>query len=124
MLKYRLIFGTLMTIAFIGIVLFDPWAPLLLVILVAALMILGLLELSKLSGAKGVKILLPVSIPISILFVARCYLFPQFMFADTFVFFWLGSAVMACFPYQRIRYGLQGVLVNCGAACFSILSLG
>ena len=73
MLKYRLIFGTLMTIAFIGIVLLDPWAPLLLIVLVAALMIPGLMELSKLAAAKGAKILLPVSIPTTIILVTTPY---------------------------------------------------
>ncbi|MGA2071577.1 MAG: phosphatidate cytidylyltransferase [Sedimentisphaerales bacterium] len=122
MLKYRLIFGTLMTIAFIGIVLFDPWAPLLLIILVAALMIPGLLELSKLAGAKGVKILLPVSIPVSIILVTAPYwesFFPEVHYEVLLAF-----GVMACFLYQRIRYGISGVLANCGAACFSILYLG
>jgi phosphatidate cytidylyltransferase len=130
MLKYRLIFGTLMTIAFIGIVLFDPWAPLLLVVLVAALMIPGLLELSKLADAKGVKILLPVSIPASVLLSTSHY-WPLFAFtlyksANTnYVFtLFLAFTLMACFLYQRVRYGLSGVLVNCGAACFSIIYLG
>jgi phosphatidate cytidylyltransferase len=124
MLKYRLIFGTLMTVAFVGIVLFDPWTPLLLIVLVAALMIPGLLELSKFAAAKGVKILLPISIPASILLATSSYWLPLLMLADAFVFFLLSFALMACFLYQRIRYGLSGVLVNCGAACFSIIYLG
>jgi phosphatidate cytidylyltransferase len=124
MLKYRLIFGTLMTIAFVAIVLFDPWAPLLLIILAAAMIVLGLFELSKLANVKGTRILLPISIPISILLLVRCYFFHGLMFAGALILFWMSGALMACIVYQRIRYGLQGVLVNCGAACFSILYIG
>jgi phosphatidate cytidylyltransferase len=124
MLKHRLIFGTLMTIAFVAVVLFDPWKPLLLVILVAGLMVPGLFELSKLASAKGVKVLLPVSIPASALMATSSYWLAPLMPEQWFVFFLLSLALMACFLYQRIRYGLSGVLANCGAACFSIIYLG
>ena len=138
MLKYRLIFGTLMTIAFIGIVLlngyFDgyltgspaydkPFRGTLVVILVALLMVPALFELSKLAGAKGVKILLPCSLPAAVL-ISTSYYWPFFVFTfDIFTLF-LAFILMACFLYQRVRYGLSGVLANCGAACFSILYLG
>jgi phosphatidate cytidylyltransferase len=137
MLKYRLIFGTLMTIAFIGIVLlngyFDhslaspaydkPFRGTLVVILVALLMVPALFELSKLAGAKGVKILLPCSLPAAVL-ISTSYYWPFFVFTfDIFTLF-LALTLMACFLYQRVRYGLSGVFANCGAACFSILYLG
>ncbi|MGD0571838.1 MAG: phosphatidate cytidylyltransferase [Sedimentisphaerales bacterium] len=139
MLKYRLIFGTLMTIAFIGIVLlsgrFDgsmtaptihdnPFRGAAVAVLVALLIIPGLFEISKLAAVKGVKILLPVSIPVSVLLATSSYWLLRLTLADGFIFFLLSFALMACFLYQRIRYGLSGVLVNCGAACFSILYLG
>ncbi len=130
MLKYRLIFGTLMTFAFIGIVLlngyFDgyltgssapdkPFRGTLVVILIALLIVPALFELSKLAGAKGVKILLPVSISASVL-ISTSYYWPFFVFTfDIFTLF-LALTLMTCFLYQRIRYGLSGVLVNCGAA--------
>jgi phosphatidate cytidylyltransferase len=138
MLKYRLIFGTLMTIAFIGIVLlngyFDgylasspaydkPFRGTLVVILVALLMVPALFELSKLAAAKGVKILLPCSLPAAVL-ISTSYYWPFFIFTfDIFALF-LAFTLMACFLYQRVRYGLSGVLANCGAACFSIIYLG
>jgi phosphatidate cytidylyltransferase len=138
MLKYRLIFGTLMTIAFIGIVLlngyFDgyltgspaydkPFRGTLVVILVALLMVPALFELSKLAGAKGVKILLPCSLPAAVL-ISTSYYWPFFVFTfDIFTLF-LAFTLMACLLYQRARYGLSGVLANCGAACFSIIYLG
>jgi phosphatidate cytidylyltransferase len=138
MLRYRLIFGTLMTLAFIGIVLLNgyydhslsvvpaydkPYRGTLVVILLALLMVPALFELSKLAGSKGIKILLPISIPASAL-ISTSYYWPFFIFTfDIFTLF-LALTLMACFLYQRIRYGLSGVLANCGAACFSILYLG
>jgi phosphatidate cytidylyltransferase len=127
MLKYRLIFGTLMTIAFIGIVLLDPWAPLLLVVLVAALMIPGLMELSKLVSAKGVKILLPVSVPTTILLATLPYwerFAREIPYGEPYPSLLFALPIMLCFLYQRIRYGISGAIVNIGGACFSILYLG
>ena len=149
MLKYRLIFGSLMTLAFVGIVLLDAHLDgsltitpdddnsirgSLLVALVALLIVLGLFELSKLAAAKGAKVLLPVSIPVSILLAAYWYWIMLWVFWLDFWVWGIGSAlffslflaftVMALFVYQRFRYGLSGVLANIGAACFSILYLG
>ncbi len=139
MLKYRLIFGTLMTIAFVGIILlsgrFDgsmaaptihdnPFRGAAVAVLVALLIIPGLFELSKLAAVKGIKVLLPVSIPASVLLVTSSYWLPRLMLSEGFIYFLLSFALMACFLYQRIRYGLSGVLANCGAACFSIIYLG
>jgi len=139
MLKHRLIFGTLMTLAFVGIVLLDGWLDgsltkgvdnlqiygTLIVILVALLEIAGLLELSKLAAAKGAKILLPCSIPASISLAASSYWLQFIPYSpELILYFLLGLAVCLCFLYQRLRYGLSGVLVNCGGASFSILYLG
>jgi phosphatidate cytidylyltransferase len=122
MLKYRLIFGTLMTLVFLGIVLLDTGEPELLIGLVALLEIAGLFELSKLAAAKGIKILLPISVPASVLLSTKCLLLMPFGFYVLTLL--LAFSVMACFLYQWLRYGLSGVLVNCGGACFSILYLG
>jgi len=137
MLKHRLIFGTLMTAAFIGIVLLDGYLDgsitasrtddkdvrgTLLVILVTLLIILGLFELSKLAAAKGMRILLPVSIPTTVMLATYPYwdvFIPKIDYTVPLV---LG--VMASFLYQRVRYGISGVLANCSGACFSILYLG
>ena len=129
MLKQRLIFGTLMTAAFAGIVLLDGYLDLrgaLLAALVALLMVPGLFELSKLAAAKGAKILLPCSIPASVLLATSWY-WLQFLgygALQVTCLVLLAFALMACFLYQRIRYGVSGVLANCGAACFSMLYLG
>ena len=121
MLKYRLIFGTLMTLVFAGVVLFDPWSPALLVILVALMIILGSFELSKLAAAKGMKILLPVSIPATVMLATCSYwnlFFPEVNYTVLLAF-----GVMACFLYQHLRYGIPGVLANCsGGVLFNTVS--
>jgi phosphatidate cytidylyltransferase len=127
MLKYRLIFGTLMTIAFVAIVLFDPWKPLLFTVLVISLIVVGLFELSKLASSKGIKILLPVSIPATILFAAAPYwdlIISDQYCADLFEILFLVLPLMLCFLYQRIRYGISGVIANIGGACFSMIYFG
>ena len=114
-----------MTLAFIGIVLLDPWKPVLLIVLVAALMVPGMLELSKFASAKGAKILLPCSIPASILLATSNFWTHKITCSPVAcVYILLGLTVCACFLYQKTRYGLSGVFVNMGAACFSILYLG
>ena len=138
MLRHRLIFGTLMTVAFVGIVLLDGWLDgsltvsigddryvrgTLLVILIALLIIPGLFELSKIADAKGAKILLPCSIPSTMMLATSCY-WGEYFFPEVNYLVLLAFGVMACFLYQRVRYGISGVFVNCGAACFSILYLG
>jgi phosphatidate cytidylyltransferase len=125
MLKFRLIFGTLMTLAFAGIILYDPWKPAMLIVLVAILMVPGMLELSKLAAAKGAKILLPCSIPAAILLATSSYWVHKLSFPPIgSIYILLALTVCACFLYQHIRYGLSGVFINIGAACFSILYLG
>ena len=114
-----------MTIAFIGIVLFDPWKPAMLIVLVAALMVPGMLELSKLAAAKGAKILLPCSIPAAILLATSSFWLHKLSSSPVAsIYILLALIVCVCFLYQHIRYGLSGVIANIGTACFSILYLG
>ena len=108
MLKYRFIFGTLMTIAFVAIVLLDPWKPLLLVVLVAALMIPGLLELSKLAATKSVKILLPVSIPASVLMATSSYWLPRLTLTEEFIFFFTEFCSHGVFSVSKNSVWLVG----------------
>jgi hypothetical protein len=82
MLKNRLFFGTLMTVLFLAVVIFDGWLDgsitatdtdnkdvqgTIFCILVALLAIPAQLEFSKLAAAKKLKIFVPVSIIASIL---------------------------------------------------------
>lgn len=140
MVRHRLLFGTLMTIGFVAIVLFDGWLDgsltksitddkpvqgIFLTLLVALLAIPAQFELSKLAAAKHVKIFLPVSIVASILLATwRFWLqFPTFppglglLLFSSFVPF-------ALLLYQYSRYGTSGIMANCGVNCFSIWYLG
>jgi len=140
MLKYRLLFGTLMTVFFAAIVIFGGWMDgsltasaiddkpvqgTVFCIFVALLIIPAQLELSKLAAAKNLKIFAPVSIIASILFATSWYwqqligIPPQVYLVFLSAFVLLGLLL-----YQYIRYGTSAVLANCGANYFSIIYLG
>jgi phosphatidate cytidylyltransferase len=140
MLKYRLVLGTLMTVFFAAIVIFDGWLDgtltasaaddkpvqgTILCILIALLVIPAQLELSKLAAAKNLKIFSPVAIIASILFAATWYL-PQLVEISpaTYLSFLSAFSLLGLFLYQYIRYGTSEVLANCGASYFSIIYLG
>jgi len=118
-------------------------------ILIAVLIILAQLEFSSLAAVKGLKIFTPVSTIASILLAGAWY-WPQFiqkmlnieqgispqdtlrwnfevhhsLFIIQFVFFVLAFALLGLLLYQYACYGVQAILANCGAACFSIIYLG
>ena len=139
MLKYRLLFGTLMTVSFTAVVIFDGWMDgslttsmadkpvqaTFLCILIALLVILAQLEFSKLAAVKNLKIFTPISIIASILF-ATCWYWPQVVEISPLIYLLLLSAfsLLALLLYQYIRYGTSAVLANCGANYFSIIYLG
>jgi phosphatidate cytidylyltransferase len=140
MLKYRLVFGTLMTVFFAALVIFDGWMDgtltasaaddkpvqgTILCILIALLVIPAQLELSKLAEAKNLKIFSPISIIASILFATSWY-WPQFLQIEPriYLYFIPAFVLMALLLYQYIRYGTSAVLANCGASYFSIIYLG
>ena len=139
MLRYRLLFGTLMTVFFTAVVILDGWLDgslttsmadkpvqgTLLLILIAVLMVPTQLEISKLAGAKKLRIFTPVTIIASILFAGAWYwpqvieisLRPYLLFLSAFV-------LLALLSYQYFRYGISDVIANCGANYFSIVYLG
>jgi phosphatidate cytidylyltransferase len=140
MLKYRLVFGTLMTVFFAALVIFDGWMDgtltasaaddkpvqgTILCILIALLVIPAQLELSKLAEAKNLKIFTPLTIIASILFATSWY-WPQFLQIEPriYLYFIPAFVLMALLLYQYIRYGTSAVLANCGASYFSIIYLG
>jgi len=145
MLRYRLLFGTLMTAFFMAVVIFDGWLdgsltastaddkPIqgtVLCILIALLVIPAQFELSKLSAAKNLKIFVPVSTIASILFATYRYwqqeYWHQFLVIrpETYLIFLSVFVMLSLLLYQYISYGTSGVLANCGANYFSILYLG
>ena len=140
MLRYRLVFGTLMTAFFAAMIILDGWMDgtltasntddkqvqgTLFCILIALLVIPTQLELSKLAKAKSLKIFTPLTIIASILFVTTWY-WPQFVEISPVIYLSLVSAfsLLGFFLYQYIRYGTSDVLANCGVSFFSIIYLG
>ena len=139
MVRHRLLFGTLMTLLFTTVVVFDGWMDgsitssaedkpvqgTILCILVVLLIIPGQFELSKLAAVKNLKIFLPVSITASILFAVSRYLQQLVEFQPGTYFSLLSAFVLlALLLYQYKFHGIPGVLANCGANYFSILYLG
>jgi len=140
MLKHRLLFGTLMTVIFAGLIILDGWLdgsitacqaddkPLqgtLLCILISVLIIPAQFELSRLFAAKNLKLFAPVSIAASILLAACCY-WPGLVGVSVAIYLPLVCVFMflALLLYQYASFGFSGVVANCGANCFSILYLG
>jgi hypothetical protein len=88
MLKHRLIFGTLMTVFLTAVVLLDGRLDGSIggaaqvgnvygtgfVIIVALILAAAQIELSKLAAKKNIRILLPVTIPVTILLASSWYL--------------------------------------------------
>jgi phosphatidate cytidylyltransferase len=140
MLKHRLLFGTLMTVFFTAVVIFDGWMDgslttsttddrgvqaTLLCILIAVLIIPAQVELSRLASAKNLKLFPPLSTAFAILFATSRY-WPQLVKISpyTYLFFLSAFSLLGLLSYQYIRYGTSQVLANCGASYFSIIYLG
>jgi phosphatidate cytidylyltransferase len=140
MLKHRLVFGLLMTVAFVGLMLVDGWLDgsitssvlddkpvqgTLLCILVALLIIPAQFELRTLSAAKNMKIFIPVAVTSSILFATTWY-WPQLIAISPakYLALVLAFTLFALFLYQHFNFGNSGVIANCGANYFAIIYTG
>jgi len=140
MLKHRLLYGTLMTLVFTGIVIFDGWLDgsltasaaddrtvqgTLLCILIAGVIIPAQFELAKLAKAKNLRIFKPVAIISSILFAGTWY-WQQLIEMQPMIYLLLllVSCLCALLLYQYFRFGTSGVIANCGASYFSIIYIG
>ncbi len=140
MLKYRLIFGTLMTVFFTAVVIFGGWLDgsltasvaddkpvqgTIFCIFIAVLIIPAQLEFAKLAAAKNLKVFTPVSIIASILFATSWY-WQQLIGIPLHIYLFSLSAfsLLALLLYQYICYGTSAVLANCGISYFSIIYLG
>ncbi len=140
MLKYRLIFGTLMTIFFISVVLWGGWIDgsvtvsraddtqvqgTIFCILIALLIIPAQLEFSKLAAARGLTVFPIVTIPASILLATTWYWPQMFCVAPhLYLSLVLGFSLLLFFLFHNSRYGTSGVMANCGVNLFSIVYLG
>ncbi|MHC4259378.1 MAG: phosphatidate cytidylyltransferase [Planctomycetota bacterium] len=140
MLKNRLLFGTLMAMAFGVLVVLDGWLDgsltgsdhddkavqaTLLCVLVAVLMVPAHAELAGLAAAKNLKVFRPVTTAASIAYATTWY-WPQLTDVSPKVYVYLISAfaLMGLFLCQYFRCRTDTVLGNCRASCFSIIYLG
>ena len=137
MLKYRLIFGTLMTIGFIALILFDGWldgslnsqkptdiqATLLAIFLVIVAVPVNL-EFAALAANAGAKIFLPITITATILLSTGWYWAQFFQTAALFFTFIICFSALAVFLWQGVKYAGVGAFANCGANLLAIIYLG
>ena len=139
MLKYRLLYGTLMTVFFTAIAVFDGWMDgsltasaedkpvqgTILCILIAGLIIPAQLELSGLAAAKNLKIFTPLAIIASILFAGSWYWLQLIEIPPLIYLSFLSAfSLLGLLLYQYFRYGTSEVIANCGASYFSIMYMG
>ena len=140
MLKHRLLFGTLMTVFFTAVVIFDSWLDgsityrtgddysikgTIFCILIAVLLIPAQYEFSTFAKIKNFKYFTLFSIIASFLFASTSYwqqiiAIPQ----DIYIFFLCVLTVLGLFLYQYLTCATTNVLVNCGINCFGIFYLG
>jgi phosphatidate cytidylyltransferase len=142
MLRHRLIFGTLMTVGFVALVLFDAWfdgslsaqrpeAPIQATFLAIFLIIAAVganLELSRLVESGGAKIFLPVTI-VSTILLSTVWYWSQFFtdrnqFAALVFAFVVCFSVLAVFLWQGLKYATVGAFANCGANLLATAYLG
>jgi len=139
MLKNRLIFGTLMTVIFTGMAVFDGWMDgsltsampdkkiqgSILCVIMVLLAIPAQFEFSRLATAKKLKIFKPVAIPVAILFATAWY-WPQFLQIqmEYYLAFLAAFSLLVLLLYQYLFYGTTEVITNCGVNYFSIIYLG
>ncbi len=140
MLKYRLIFGTLMVLFFVGLFWVDGWldgvlaagdTPIQATLFCAVIALLAIpaqLEIAALFKNVGAKVFMPVTIVFSVLLATSWY-FKQFAadeqsFQLHYVMLLSAFSLLALFVYQARTLGTKGTIINCGASFFSIFYLG
>jgi len=144
MLKYRLFFGTLMVVAFIGACLVDGWLdgslsasttqpPLpvsgtILCILIVLLAIPSQLELANLIERTGPKIFRPLTISASMILVLGWYarqFFPDpFQFQLYHIIATTAVIILILFLLQAVKFANAGTIANCSANLFACFYLG
>jgi phosphatidate cytidylyltransferase len=140
MLKYRLLFGTLMTAVFIGLILLDgyldgsltqaasdkPVQATILAILIALLAVPAQFELAGLIKQTGGHVFTSVTIPVAVL-LATAFFWNQMIPLERH---WQllpcvpAFSFLALFMVQALTFGTEGTLRNISGSLFSILYLG
>ncbi len=140
MLKYRLIFGALMTALFTGLVILDGWfdgsltasaaddkqiRATVLMVLVAVVIGLGGMEFSGLAAAKGLIVLNPSAL-IGLVLLTTTWYWSQVLDVprSTYLLTVAAFTLAGMFLQQHARSGTEGVLANCGISCFMLMYLG
>lgn len=141
MLKYRLVFGALMIVVFVGLVLLDGWldgslteaapnAPIkatIFTLLVVLLAVPAQFELGHLIKQTGAHLFKSVTIPAVILTATAFYGLQFFNTHSFFVHyqqFILPFSFLALFLVQALKFGTDGTIRNVSASFFSIIYLG
>ena len=138
MLKYRLIFGTLMVLALAGLLVLDgyidgslssatenkPIQGTILCVIVALLALPAQLEIATLAKNVGAVIFKPIVIIASILLSTAWYV-RQFCadpgkFHLYYTLFVSAFTLLGLFVFQARKFGTKGTIVNCGVSFFSI----
>ena len=140
MLRNRLIFGALMTVALIGLVLVDGWLDgtltagseddrpvrgIVLVLLVFALLVPAYRELRALMRSRGIYLSVPIGVAGSGLLTLPWCL-KHAVHPDIGPWF-LGLLLVSLIAIMAEQYwcrGIDHVMVHCGAGCLALLYLG
>lgn len=140
MLNYRLIYGTLMTAFFAGIAVLDGWLDgsataaleddkpvqgTLLGILLAVVLVLAVIEFSRLAAAKGFAAARGVC-SVGVILLATLWYWPQ-LFSVAPAVYAMCVVVLTLFAMTAIQYvrsGVDGVIGNCGAGSLALIYLG
>jgi len=141
MLKYRLLFGTLMAIVFVGLILLDGYldgsltqtAPdksvqaTIFTLLIALLAIPAQFELSNLIKQTGAYVFKSITIP-TVIILATFFFWLKFNSVHfifmLYLFYAPAISFLALFIAQAFKFGTEGTIRNISASFFSIMYLG
>ncbi|MHC4289788.1 MAG: phosphatidate cytidylyltransferase [Planctomycetota bacterium] len=141
MLKHRLLFGSIMTAIFVGLILLDghldgslsrqlpdkPVQATIFTILIALLAVPAQLELGNLIKQTGSHLFKIVTIPAAIL-LATAFFWAQYSDTYRFLILYLllvlAFSFLALFVVQALKFGTEGTVRNVSGSFFSIIYLG
>ncbi len=143
MLKYRLLFGSIMSTIFVGLILLDGYLDgslshqlpnksvqaTIFTILIALLAIPAQIELGNLIKQTGGHLFKSISIPVSMIFATSFYWLQMGAASETRIIVFLSLLIpafsfLALFVAQALKFGTEGTIRNVSASFFSIIYLG
>ncbi len=140
MLKYRLIYGTLMILLFGSLLVMDGWLDgsltatasddkevwgTIFAVLIVFLVVAANIELSQLAQSKGIAMGTALTMATSAALALTWY-FGQvwYLVPEIYLFAVLAGGLLGLLLYQRIFHGLSNVMANCGMGCFAVVYCG